>query len=121
RVVTYRSIARTDRVYCTAHYLAMGTREPDQRALWVAQFLSNASCRASGSSRRQLSAISATCGLYGAKTRSGSRCTLVFMYKPTQTVAPFHGHRLYARPTLDRRPTIRRREVQAAMRPMAVV
>jgi hypothetical protein len=36
-------------------------------------------------------------------------------------VAPLHSHWLCARPPLDRRPTIWRRELQAAMRPMAVV
>ena len=34
--MTNRSIARIDHVYYTAHCMAMGTREPDQTALWVA-------------------------------------------------------------------------------------
>jgi Family of unknown function (DUF5372)/Integrase core domain len=45
-------------------------------------------------------------GVYGALTRSGSRRTLVFVYKPAQPVAPFHSHRSRTRPTLDRWPTI---------------
>src|SRR5262245_53423666 len=59
--------------------------------------------------------------LKGAEIRSGSRCALVFVYKPAQPVAPFHSHRLRARPTLERCSTIRRRELQGPMRSMDVV
>jgi hypothetical protein len=59
--------------------------------------------------------------VYGAGTRSASRGTLVFVNKPTEPVASVHPAWWRISPTLDRWPTIGRRELQAAMRSMTVV
>lgn len=59
--------------------------------------------------------------VYGAETRSASRGTLVFVNEPTQPVASVHPAWWRISPTLDRWPTIGRREFQAPMRSMIVV
>jgi len=59
--------------------------------------------------------------LYGAQIRSGSRRALIFVQQSAETVAAFHCHRSRARPVLNRRSAVRRREVQAAVRSIAVV
>ena len=60
-------------------------------------------------------------GLYGAQIRSGSRRALIFVQQSAETVAAFHCHRSRARPVVNRRSAVRRREVQAAVRSIAVV
>jgi LmbE family N-acetylglucosaminyl deacetylase len=57
----------------------------------------------------------------GAQIRSVSRRALVFVQKPAETVATVHDYWLRRSPALNRRATVRRREVQAAVRSMAVV
>src|SRR4029453_15301450 len=50
-----------------------------------------------------------------------SRRALVLVQQSAETVATFQRDRLHARPRRRRRPTIRRLQVQAAMRPPTVV
>jgi hypothetical protein len=67
-------------------------------------------------------AVSVACrNLYGAETRSASRCPLVFVNEPAQPVASFHECWWRISTTLNRWRAIWRRELQAAMRTMPVV
>ncbi len=59
--------------------------------------------------------------LWGAQTRTGSRGPLILVHQPAKPIALHHKQIVRVGPIVIRRWTVRRREVQASVRPMPVV
>jgi hypothetical protein len=59
--------------------------------------------------------------LWGAQTRTGSRGPLILVHQPAKPIALHHMQIVRVGSIVSRRWTVRRREVQASVRPMAVV
>src|SRR5437868_2794055 len=77
--------------------------------------------RDKGRVERAVATVRDDCFAGGAQIRSGSRRALIFVQQSAETVAAFHCHRSRARPVVNRRSAVRRREVEAAVRSIAVV
>jgi hypothetical protein len=59
--------------------------------------------------------------LWDAQTRTDSRSLLIFVHQPAKPIASHHNQLVRVGAIISRRWTVRRREVQASVRPMLVV